>query len=149
MWLCLNLYCDSVRSFCMEKNLCRFFGVSHILYLYWCWRSNYQEGSDGMPLTALTMQFFCTCHAVGHVLFFISSNWGDRWLFVHIDQKTCTDSFPCKKTSHYHKYEWQYNKFWKSLKTTIHLYTVKNLPSLCFLRFNAIILSKTQNMTNL
>jgi len=30
-------------------------------------------------------------------------------------QNTCTDSFPCKKTSHYHKYEWQYNKFWKSL----------------------------------
>ena len=57
-WLLRSSDCDSVWSFWVEANLCRFFILS--LYLY-CW-FNYQRGRVGIPLTIFfTQPHFCAC----------------------------------------------------------------------------------------
>ena len=43
----------------MEANLCRFSIVC--LYLYWHWRSNYQERRFGIHSTNLTLPYCCAC----------------------------------------------------------------------------------------
>jgi len=43
-------------SFWMNMNIFKFFIVC--IYLYCCWKFNYQEGRVGIPLTSLTPQLF-------------------------------------------------------------------------------------------
>jgi len=53
---------NSMWSFGVEANLCRFF---YRLFICLCsWRSKYQEGV-GIPLTGLTLPHFCACPKSG------------------------------------------------------------------------------------
>jgi len=36
------------------------------LYVYWCWRFSYLEGSVGIPFIRLTPPPFCVCAKPGH-----------------------------------------------------------------------------------
>lgn len=38
----------------------------YMLYMYCCWRSNYQEEMIGIPLAGLTPPLFCVCPKSGH-----------------------------------------------------------------------------------
>jgi hypothetical protein len=61
------------------------------LYLYCCWRSNYQAGRVGTPLTSLTLSYIYICKCLSQVRIRISNvicrgdfsvQWFDRWLFI-------------------------------------------------------------------
>jgi hypothetical protein len=65
-------------SFWMETNLCRFLSFVYICIALW---SSYQEGRVGIPLTDLTLPYFCACpkprlgFPMSYVVFFCV-----RWL---------------------------------------------------------------------
>ena len=71
VWLyiqkCIYIYCDGMWSLWVEANLCRFFLIIclYIYGMYSCWRSSYQEGRIGIPLTGLTLSHFCSCPKPG------------------------------------------------------------------------------------
>jgi hypothetical protein len=56
------ILCDSMWSFKLEANFCRFVIVCLYMYCRCRWRSSYQDGRVGIPLTGLTLPHFSTCH---------------------------------------------------------------------------------------
>ena len=76
-------------SFWVEANLCRFLNYLFISVFLCHWRSNYQEGWVGIPLTSLTLPHFCACSKPGPPVFqchmagssWCSMVWCERWLF--------------------------------------------------------------------
>ena len=56
--------CDNMWSLWAKANLCRF--VIVCLYMYCCWRSNYQEWRVRIPLSGLTPPHFCSCPKLEH-----------------------------------------------------------------------------------
>jgi hypothetical protein len=61
MLLYCPCFCFVIKCGLFErKQICACFFIV-CLYMYCHWRSSYQEGRDGMPLTSLTPSHFCTC----------------------------------------------------------------------------------------
>ena len=62
--------------FWMEVHLCRLFILLYVLYLYYRWRSSYQMGGVGIPLTVCAMMLMTNAIRCG--LFVIDGlGWGD------------------------------------------------------------------------
>ena len=59
-------FCDSMWSLFgwIEATLCRVFFII-CLYMYCRWRSRYQAGRVGIPLTGLTPTHLCACSKAG------------------------------------------------------------------------------------
>ena len=92
-YLCCHFYFYNMCSFWVEANLCRCFSICS--YMRCRWRSNYQEGRVGIPLTSLPLQQFCTWPTKGpgfptscHGLFFMFKElrWDGVVCFVAISR---------------------------------------------------------------
>ena len=81
-WCCSFLY--SMCSFWVPANTCRSFIVC--LYMYWHWRSNYQEGRVWIPLICLTRPHVCVSPKLdlnmSWYFFLCSMSWGEIWLLA-------------------------------------------------------------------
>ena len=79
---------DSMWTFWVKTNFCRFFIVC--LYMYCCWRSSYQKARAKVPLTDLIPPHFCACPSQARtgfptsyvIVFLCSVSWGENWLLI-------------------------------------------------------------------
>jgi hypothetical protein len=98
VYVVIHFY-DSMWSFWVKANLCRFFIIC--LYMYRCWRSSYNERRVGIPLSCLTPLHFCACQWSAYLNY-------ERWLSI--------PSISTKRTITSHL-NWTH---WTEIKTTTY-----------------------------